>query len=63
MKVKEKKKLEQLASDLNKLIIKYHGFVEVEEARDDLCNIRWILENRSREASYDPITKKLSYED
>lgn len=55
------KKMKEMIKDLNDLIIKYHGVNEVESERDDLCNIRWVLENKVRKATYNSEKREIEY--
>jgi hypothetical protein len=57
----ENKKMKQMIKDLNDMIIKYHGIKELESERDDLCNIRWVLENKVRKATYNSEKREIEY--
>ena len=45
----DKKMTEKFIEDINTLIARYQGIEAVETERDDLCNVRWILENKLNE--------------
>lgn len=42
----EKERIKTMIDKLNKIIVAHHGENFVESERDDLCNIRWVLENK-----------------
>lgn len=44
--------LGNMIADINQIIVKYAGVKITESERDDLCNIRWMLENKKNGVVY-----------